>query len=67
MTEVVIYRRIKTNWGLLLNDQNDMQITCKKFMPEFVPGTLFGELNLPSIHSVAEYKKKTYAEEEKNL
>ena len=66
MTEVIptLLRRIKTNWGLLLNDERHADHFMRNSpLPEFIPGTLFGERICRSISQLPDNKK--HAEEEK--
>ena len=53
MTEVIptILRRLETNWGQnLFNGKTEKEDhTNNSPLPEFIPSTLFGELNLPEV------------------
>ena len=43
-------RRLETNWGLNINSKEDHM--DNSLLPEFIPSTLFGELNLPEVELI---------------
>ena len=54
-------RRLETNWGLNINSEQDYIENSP--LPEFIPSTLFGELNLPEIELILPPQKKDTEEE----